>query len=70
MIGGKSMGGRMATLIADQLPVSGVCCFGYPFFPKRKDGSRDLKRVEHLQTLAHALPDFTGALGIHLVRLR
>lgn len=53
LIGGKSMGGRMATLIAEELnskelSVKGVCCFGYPFFPKRKDGSRDMSRVEHL----------------------
>ena len=27
------MGGRMATLIADELHVRGVVCFGYPFHP-------------------------------------
>src|SRR5438552_8708565 len=29
-IGGKSMGGRIATMIADELSVPGVVCFGYP----------------------------------------
>lgn len=31
MIGGKSMGGRMASLVADELQVDGLCCFGFPF---------------------------------------
>ena len=44
-IGGKSMGGRMATLIADELPVDGVVCFGYPFHPP---GKPDSLRVAHL----------------------
>lgn len=44
-IGGKSMGGRMATLIADELLVDGVICFGYPFHPP---GKPDSLRVAHL----------------------
>ena len=32
-IGGKSLGGRMATMVADELGVRGVICFGYPFHP-------------------------------------
>ncbi len=47
-IGGKSMGGRVATLIADKLPVAGVICFGYPFHPPAKP---DKLRTEHLQHL-------------------
>ncbi|MDM3872631.1 alpha/beta hydrolase [Porticoccus sp. W117] len=49
-IGGKSMGGRMASLYACQEnTIAGVCCFGYPFFPggKYKSG-----RIEHLLTAA------------------
>ncbi len=30
-IGGKSMGGRAAAMVADNHKVSGVICFGYPF---------------------------------------
>lgn len=30
LIGGKSMGGRMATLVADELRCAGVLCLGYP----------------------------------------
>jgi len=35
-IGGKSMGGRMATLVAEELRPEGFCCFGFPFFPPGK----------------------------------
>jgi uncharacterized protein len=48
-IGGKSMGGRMASMIADELGVRGLVCLGYPFHPPGKP----LKtRTEHLQKLA------------------
>ncbi|WP_251359137.1 alpha/beta family hydrolase [Kangiella sp. TOML190] len=47
-IGGKSMGGRVATMIADQVSVAGVVCFGYPFHPP---GKPEKLRTEHLQTL-------------------
>lgn len=30
---GKSMGGRMAAIVAENMPVSGVICLGYPFIP-------------------------------------
>src|SRR5260370_12988676 len=31
VIGGKSMGGRIASLIADEAGVKGLVCLGYPF---------------------------------------
>src|SRR5881392_780644 len=31
VIGGKSMGGRMASMVADELGVAGLLCYGYPF---------------------------------------
>lgn len=31
-IGGKSMGGRMASLLADELEVDALVCLGYPFY--------------------------------------
>ena len=49
VIGGKSMGGRMATLVADELRVRGVVCFGYPFHPP---GQPAKVRTAHLETLA------------------
>jgi predicted alpha/beta-hydrolase family hydrolase len=33
LIGGKSMGGRIASLIADQAAVDGLVCLGFPFHP-------------------------------------
>ncbi len=47
-IGGKSMGGRMATLIADQSNVSGLIALGYPFYGA---GRADKPRIDHLKTL-------------------
>jgi predicted alpha/beta-hydrolase family hydrolase len=35
-VGGKSMGGRMATHVADDLEAAGVIAFGYPFHPPKK----------------------------------
>jgi predicted alpha/beta-hydrolase family hydrolase len=48
VIGGKSMGGRIASLIADEAGVQGLICLGYPFHPV---GKPDRLRVEHLQTI-------------------
>ena len=45
VIGGKSMGGRIASLIADEAGVDGLVCLGYPFHPV---GKPDKLRVEHL----------------------
>lgn len=50
-IGGKSMGGRMATLLAADRGLAicrGIICFGYPFHPP---GKPDKLRVEHLPRL-------------------
>ncbi|MDB4984852.1 MAG: putative hydrolase of the alpha/beta-hydrolase fold [Myxococcaceae bacterium] len=47
-IGGKSMGGRVATMIADSVSVSGVVALGYPFHPPRR---ADKLRIEHLTVL-------------------
>ncbi|TLX64683.1 alpha/beta hydrolase [Stutzerimonas nosocomialis] len=47
-IGGKSMGGRMASLLADELEPAALVCLGYPFHPA---GKPDKPRVAHLETL-------------------
>lgn len=47
-IGGKSMGGRMASMIADEMNVAGLICLGYPFHPP---GSPQRLRVDHLRSL-------------------
>ena len=33
VIGGKSLGGRMASMVADETGVRGLACLGYPFHP-------------------------------------
>ena len=48
VIGGKSMGGRIATLVANQAGVAGLVCLGYPFHPV---GKPDRPRVEHLHSI-------------------
>ena len=48
-IGGKSMGGRMASMIADECGVEGLVCVGYPFHPPAQP---DKLRTAHLETLA------------------
>jgi len=48
VIGGKSMGGRMASMLADELGVRGLVCLGYPFHPPAQP---DKLRVEHLAAL-------------------
>lgn len=45
IIGGKSMGGRMASLLAAELNVKGLVCLGYPFHPV---GKPDRLRTDHL----------------------
>ncbi|MBK1621462.1 alpha/beta hydrolase [Lamprobacter modestohalophilus] len=48
LIGGKSLGGRMASLIADERGAAGLVCLGYPFHPP---GKPDRLRTEHLRGL-------------------
>jgi predicted alpha/beta-hydrolase family hydrolase len=47
-IGGKSMGGRMASMVADELNVAGLICLGYPFHPP---GKPEQLRTAHLSGL-------------------
>lgn len=49
VIGGKSMGGRMASLLADELKPSGLICLGYPFHAL---GKPEKPRTEHLAEIA------------------
>jgi len=48
ILGGKSMGGRMASMVADDLGVAGLVCLGYPFHPP---GKPENLRTEHLASL-------------------
>lgn len=48
VIGGRSFGGRMASLVADEEGARGLVCLGYPFHPT---GRPQQSRVAHLETL-------------------
>jgi hypothetical protein len=48
VIGGKSMGGRIASMVADDEGVRGVVCLGYPFHPP---GQPEKLRTQHLEKL-------------------
>ena len=48
VIGGKSMGGRIASLVADASGVAGLACLGYPFHPA---GKPERLRTGHLAEL-------------------
>ncbi len=48
VIGGKSMGGRITSLVADEVGVAGLICLGYLF---HSVGNPDRLRVEHLQAI-------------------
>jgi predicted alpha/beta-hydrolase family hydrolase len=48
VIGGKSMGGRIASMVADGAGVRGLVCLGYPFHPV---GRPNVLRVAHLSKL-------------------
>lgn len=52
ILAGKSMGGRVASLIADDMgrAVAGLLCFGYPFHPQRKPAVLRTAHLEGLRT--------------------
>jgi predicted alpha/beta-hydrolase family hydrolase len=54
IIGGKSMGGRVASMIADKLyearRIAGLLCLGYPFHPSGKPDQLRTAHLEHLAT--------------------
>lgn len=64
VIGGKSMGGRMATLLAAQEPaellqnVKGIACLGYPFHPQ---GKPEKLRTEHLPAIKQPVAIIQGS---------
>jgi hypothetical protein len=49
VIGGKSLGGRIASLVADEVCARGLVCLGYPFHPP---GRPERTRTAHLAGLA------------------
>ncbi len=56
LIGGKSMGGRICSMLADELyeagKINGLVCLGYPFHPPKKPESLRTAHLENLKTPA------------------
>ncbi|BCH22380.1 alpha/beta hydrolase family protein [Mesorhizobium sp. L-8-3] len=54
IIGGKSMGGRVASMVADELHaagrIAGLLCLGYPFHPPAKPEQLRTKHLADLRT--------------------
>jgi predicted alpha/beta-hydrolase family hydrolase len=54
IIGGKSMGGRVASMVADEMfskgEISGLLCLGYPFHPPSKPEQLRTKHLGGLRT--------------------
>lgn len=56
VIGGKSMGGRVASMVADALfdagRIAGLLCLGYPFHPQGRPQQLRTAHLAHLKTPA------------------
>jgi predicted alpha/beta-hydrolase family hydrolase len=62
-IGGKSLGGRMASMVADETRARGLICFGYPFHPPGKPERTRTEHLEHLRTPALILQGTRDPFG-------
>lgn len=63
VIGGKSMGGRIATMVADAAGVAGLLVFGYPFHPPGRPQQTRTKHLVDLNTPTLILQGTRDALG-------
>jgi hypothetical protein len=62
-VGGKSMGGRMASMIADEAGVRGLVGLGYPFHPPGKPDTLRVRHLEAMRTPALFVQGTRDALG-------
>ena len=62
-IGGKSMGGRMASLLADALGVDALVCLGYPFYAAGKPEKPRVAHLAHVKTPTLIVQGERDALG-------
>jgi predicted alpha/beta-hydrolase family hydrolase len=63
VIGGKSMGGRIASMVADEVRARGLVCLGYPFHPPGRPEKLRTKHLETLETPALILQGTRDAFG-------
>lgn len=62
-VGGKSMGGRMASLIADDIEADALVCLGYPFYAVGKPEKPRVAHLAELKTPALIVQGERDALG-------
>lgn len=62
-IGGKSMGGRMASMVADEVGAAGLVCLGYPFHPPGQPAKTRTSHLESLRTPALIVQGTNDAFG-------
>ena len=63
VIGGKSLGGRIASMIADDTGVAGLVCLGYPFHPPGNPARARVGHLERLRTPALILQGTRDSFG-------
>jgi predicted alpha/beta-hydrolase family hydrolase len=63
VIGGKSMGGRIASMVADRLGVKGLVCMGYPFHPAGRPNTLRVAHLAELKTRTLILQGTRDTLG-------
>lgn len=63
VVGGKSMGGRIASMIADEVGARGLVCLGYPFHPAGRPERLRTAHLEGLRTPALFVQGARDALG-------
>jgi predicted alpha/beta-hydrolase family hydrolase len=65
VIGGKSMGGRIASMVADEVGARGLVCLGYPFHPPGRPVGLRTKHLETLRTPALIVQGTRDQFGQH-----
>lgn len=63
VIGGKSMGGRIASMVADDAGVGGLVCLGYPFHPPGRPAQTRTTHLAQLRTPALIVQGERDAFG-------
>jgi uncharacterized protein len=63
VIGGKSLGGRIASMVADESQVRGLVGLGYPFHPPGKPPGARLKHLKSLRTPALVVQGTRDSFG-------
>jgi predicted alpha/beta-hydrolase family hydrolase len=62
-IGGKSMGGRIASMVADRAGARGLVCLGYPFHAPGKSAAARIAHLEGLTTRALIVQGTRDTMG-------